>query len=169
MTKPKTSSLTVSRLREVLEYNPETGLWTWLSTLSIRRVSGSQAGELKKNGYIFIGIDCERYRAHRLAWFYVYGKWPQYQIDHINGNRSDNRLVNLRLATNKENSTNRDKNRNNTSGFKGVFWNKRSKKWTAKINNGSKQIHLGNFYDPLDAHNAYIKASKTLFGDFGRG
>ena len=160
--------LTVERLREVLSYNPETGSWVWAKTLSIRRVAGCIAGDVKPNGYRFIGIDGHRYRAHRLAWFYMTGEWPPMQIDHWDNNRSNNAWRNLRLATNKNNQANSRRPKNNTSGFKGVYWSKQKRKWAAKINPDRRQVHLGFFDIPEDAHAAYTAAATHFFGAFAR-
>jgi hypothetical protein len=96
------------------------------------------------------------------------GEWPVDQIDHKNGTRSDNMFVNLRECNNSENNANRQRQTNSTSGFKGVCWNNRAKKWMAHIKVLQKQIHLGYFDAPEDAHAAYIEASALNFGEFAR-
>jgi len=93
-------------------------------------------------------------------------KKPNQFIDHINGNRLDNRRTNLRLCSNRQNQQNRARPSNNTSGFKGVVWNKKSKKWQSGIKINSKQVHLGLFNDKFEAHNAYYEAAKKYFGEF---
>lgn len=158
----------VERIREVLSYNPETGEFHWRVTLSARRIAGSLAGEVKDSGYRLIGVDGARYRAHRLAFVYMNGEWPADQVDHVNCNRSDNRWVNLRAATNQQNGANRGANRNNKSGYKGVSWNCQRGKWAAKITLRGRQKHLGFFTDPAAAGVAYAVAAKAYFGEYGR-
>ena len=115
------SDLTAERLREVLDYGPDTGVFTWKIRTNSRVKVGDVAGALRPDGYIQISIDGRLHRAHRLAWLYVTGESPPDQIDHINGVRDDNRIANLRLATSAENKQNlrRAKSRNKT-GFLGV-------------------------------------------------
>ena len=157
--------ITSNHLKTILSYCPETGVFTWLVT---RR---SHAGKVKPgaiatnvsvHGYARIGIDGERYPAHRLAWLYVYGRWPTKQIDHINRNRLDNRIVNLREATDAENRQNMSLSVTNKSGVKGVSWDKQRKKWYAKITHNYKQISLGMFDDIKDAANAYAEEKQRL-------
>lgn len=165
------SRLTVSRLKECLHYDPSTGLWTWLNNSGLGKNScrkGKLAGELKQNGYIFISVDCERHRAHRLAWLYMTGEWATQQIDHRSTIRSDNRWENLRLATNTQQQGNRRRSKNNRSGFKGVFWNTQCQKWHARISPDRKQIHLGYFKDVKKAAAAYEKAAMAYFKDYAR-
>lgn len=161
------STLTQIKLRELLHYDPATGNWTRL-VASGRMPAGSSAGELKSSGYVLISVDGIRYRAHRLAWLYMTGHWAPGQIDHRNGIRSDNRWDNFRLADNQQNQANKKRHRNNSSGFKGVFWNKQRGRWAAKINPNRRQVHLGFFDDPAVAHAAYCQAAQRYFGEFAR-
>ena len=103
---------------------------------------GDVAGTVDYQGYVRISISGRRYRAHRLVWLYVYGIMPDTEIDHINGIKNDNRLSNLRLATRAQNETNKGKQRNNKSGYKGVSWDKENNKWTALITINRKQKYL---------------------------
>lgn len=150
--------LTQRKLKELLRYNPDIGLFTRRTSLQ-----GVQAGDIagckNPNGYIRIVISYKKYYAHRLAWFYVYGVWPKDQIDHINHNRADNRLVNLREATNQENSMNRGIERRNKSGITGVVWSKDRSKWQAQIITKGKIIHLGRFVDKFEAICARLSAN----------
>lgn len=157
--------ITSNYLKTILSYCPETGVFTWLVT---RR---SHAGKVKPgaiatnvsvHGYARIGIDGKRYPAHRLAWLYMYGKWPANQIDHINRNRLDNRITNLREATSAENLQNLSLNVKNKSGVKGVSWDKERSKWFAKITHKYKQIPLGRFDNIKDAENAYAEAKQRF-------
>lgn len=123
---------------------------------------------MKPNGYIIIVIDGHRYRAHRLAVLYITGKWPKAQVDHRDTVRSHNWWSNLREATSQQNGANRRANKNNKAGFKGIFWSKKREKWVAKITPGRRQIHLGVYEDPRDAHAAYAVACVKYYGKFGR-
>jgi hypothetical protein len=131
----KTASLTQARLKEVLHYDPETGVFRWRIGRP-KAAKEAKAGGFSDRGYIVIGIDGVHHRAHRLAWLYVYGTYPE-QIDHENHVRHDNRLCNLRATNNKENHKNISKPLNNTSGVVGVSWCKGLKqqhgKWEARI------------------------------------
>ena len=158
--------LTQEQLKELLSYDPETGIFTWLKAVSKSVRVGSIAGSFDKKGYIRIGLLRRRYSAHRLAFLYMTGSFPPNDTDHINGVRNDNRWINLRQATNSENQRNQGKPITNTSGYKGVSWNKRAKKWLAKIKHMNHDIHLGYFDSPEAAHQAYIEAAEKLHGDF---
>lgn len=157
--------ITQEHLKSVLHYNPETGLFTWLHTGTGRKKNLS-AGATTKVGYRTIYIKPERHFSHRLAWLYVYGVWPENQIDHINGDKSDNRIHNLREATFIENLRNRGKYKNNTSGYKGVYFDKKRNSWFAKIFHEKKSIHLGTYNTPIEASKAYAVKAKELHGDF---
>jgi len=159
--------LTAERLRELLSYDPDTGLFHWRRQKG-RASAGDKAGRFSfTHGYIDIGIDGCLYRAHRLAWLYIYGKWPT-EMDHINGVRNDNRLVNLRQCTVSENRSNRGASPRNTSGFKGVSKRANDGKWIAQIKKNGKVTWLGSFDDPAEAHAAYCKAAKVIHGEFAR-
>jgi len=155
--------LTQELLQKLLDYNPNTGVFVWrISRVGV--LKGTVAGSINKiDGYVKIVFNCKPYKAHRLAWFYVHGIMPPNQIDHINHNRSDNRLVNLRLATNQENCCNISKPINNTSGIIGVYWNKSTNKWRVKIEFNKKQIHIGYFTE-FDEAVAARKEAETKLG-----
>lgn len=159
--------LTVERLRQVLHYDPTTGIFTWLVATARQINAGDIAGSLDGDGYLAIQIDTRRYKAHRLAWLYVYGVWPIHQVDHKNCRRSDNRVANLREATNQQNSANSSLGRNNSSGFKGVFC-RHNNRWEAAIKVNGKYKSLGCFNTPGDAHTAYEIAAQHHFGEFAR-
>lgn len=153
--------LTAERLRELLSYDPETGIFLWRVSLSRRVALGMTAGTLC-GGYTLIRICEKAYRAHRLAWLYVHGRWPIDQLDHINGIRDDNRIANLREANNVEQQQNRAMQRNNTSGHHGVGWCKRDAKWHARIMFKGVRKSLG-FFDSLEeASAAYLRAKAEL-------
>ena len=163
MTKPIISQ---ARLKELLHYNPDTGIFTWTSKPSITSpISiGSEAGT-NTNGYVCIYVIGRIYKAHRLAWLYIHGEWPEDQIDHINRVKDDNRLINLREAGCIENSRNRTISKNNTSGHVGVYAHGASGKWAASIHNGrGKLLHLGLFADIGDAISARARAELSIRG-----
>lgn len=141
--------VTQDRLKELMYYNPKTGVFTWRSDGKPRIKAGDKAG-CKSLGYITIRINRRNYKAHRLAWMYIYGGWPK-QIDHINHIKDDNRLINLREVTIQENGQNRLMNKNNTSGVMGVVWANLKNRWQGQIKVGGKQIHLGYFLDKFEA------------------
>ena len=155
------SALTAEQLRSVLDYDQETGIFTWkvrTSNVKVGDVAGCLAGE----GYLLIGLQRRRYHAHRLAWLYVYGSWPKDQIDHINRIRTDNRISNLREVTNKQNMQNAGKRRDNTSGYQGVSWHKHGSKWQVGIVHNQQRMHLGLF-DDLEAAIAARKTAEKLY------
>jgi hypothetical protein len=133
------------RLDEVISYNADTGIFTWISSGSCRIKYGDIAGSVKKHGYREIQVDKKIYLAHRLAWLYYYGSFPDGEIDHINHNKLDNRIVNLRVVDIKENNKNKSIMKNNTSGHCGVVWHKKSSKWQSQIVINGKNIYLGLF------------------------
>lgn len=151
--------LTAERLRSLLSYDPKTGIFTWKVPRQGREI-GKPAGALvAKLGYIRICVDYRHYYAHRLAWFYHYGTWPEAGLDHINRIKTDNRIANLREITHVGNGQNRIRpQRNNRSGFLGVMWSSQKGKWQAVIVINRKRRHLGFFDDPATAHKAYLDA-----------
>ena len=159
--------LTQERLKELLSYDPDTEEFRWRVTRGGTARAGSVAGYARPDGYIKIKIDGKFYLAHRLAWLYVHREFVP-EIDHINGVLSDNRIANLRPATHSQNLGNGRKHSDNTSGFKGVHWDKRRKKWRAVIGHNSCQIHLGRFDTIEEAHAAYCDKARELFGEFAR-
>ena len=163
-------NLTQNELKKYLNYNPITGIFTWIKLASINQIKiGSLAGALiKRDGYIVIKINNKSYRAHRLAWLYMTGKWPNHFIDHINLNRADNKFSNLREATNKENCRNATLKKSNSSGYKGVHYNKKLKKWIAQASSDSLKRYLGLFETAELASEAYKNFAKIHHGKFYR-
>jgi hypothetical protein len=161
--------ITQAYLKEVATYDKENGEFRWRIT-RLKAKAGKLAGNVHRpSGYRQIKIDGHVYHAHRLAWLYVHGEWPQHLVDHIDGNRDNNVLANLRAATDAENSRNGPaRKRGRQSGYKGVRWFAPARKWRARIVVDYKDIHLGLFDDPYEAHLAYREASKRYHGAFGR-
>lgn len=163
--------ITQERARELLDYDPETGALLWKPRGSRRfdgRFAGKPAGTPKTDGYIQIMIDGRFDYAHRLAWLISTGSYPDCMIDHVNGDASDNRWVNLRIADHAQNGWNIGLMRSNKTGFKGVCFDKRSGKYAAYICHRSKRKNLGLYNTPEEAHVAYCRASAELHGDFSR-
>ena len=153
-------------LKEVLEYNPDTGLFTWIKSNGLRVKVGSVAGTRDGNGYRRVTINRQRYMEHRLAYLYMTGNFPKNEIDHINHIQDDNRWVNLRAATASQNCGNVRKYKTNTSGYKGVYKQKRSDKWYSQISYNKKLIYIGTYSTPEEASEAYKKKSIELNGEF---
>lgn len=122
--------------------------------------AGERAGTIQNHGYVVITADNQRYMAHRLAWFYVHGVWPAGDLDHINQDKSDNRISNLRVATRKQNMQNVSRHKRNTSGYKGVAWHSQRNKWRAYIVDEYRQIYLGLFDTKEAAAAARLKAER---------
>ena len=149
--------ITRSLLDERFIFNLETGVVTNRVSTVQKAQAGKEAGCLNQRGYRQIGINAQLYYTARLIWFYAHGCWPDC-IDHINHERTDNRLCNLRSVTKAENHKNLSKRSDNTSGISGVGWNKKSSKWRAYIMIDGKQIHLGYFNNMADAITARTAA-----------
>lgn len=163
--------ITQQELKELLHYNPETGIFTRKTKVNRNKVIGSIAGTTDFHGYVAITIDGKKYKAHRLAWLYMYGKFPDNCIDHINNITTDNRIVNLRDATLSQNQCNKKINVNNSSGVKGVSWHKKMKKWRVRLYVNQKETNFG-FFDDLElaqlvAEEARVKYHKQ-YANHGR-
>ena len=157
MTK-KLTEITADKLRELLDYDPDTGRFTWRIAPRGHR-AGSIAGCLDSYGYVVIRIDGANRKAHRLAWQHTYGTLPDGQIDHINCDRADNRIANLRVVTAQENQHNqRDARRGNQAGLLGV--SPKRGRWRSQIKVDGKKLHLGMFDTPEEAHAAYLEAKR---------
>jgi hypothetical protein len=155
--------LTKEKLQEVLSFDYETGEFKWKNVCSNRVKPYTKAGSLNHNGYLVIGISGKKYFAHNLAWLYVYGEFPLRMLDHVNRNRQDNRICNLRIATTKQNNENISLRSHNTSGHRGVTWHKAAKKWMASVTHNKKQIYLGLFEDVKEAALIAESKRKQLF------
>jgi hypothetical protein len=167
MPKDREACLTAAEVRRLLRYEPDTGTFFWRVDTR-NTAAGDIAGSRQSRGYWHIKINRHLYMAHRLAWLYVTGEWPVGHIDHINGNRSDNRFANLRIATNSENAWNSRIRVNNACGYKGVHYKRRLNKFVAQNNVSGRVHHLGVFKTAAEAHAAYRKAAEEHFGEFAR-
>jgi hypothetical protein len=161
------TSITAERLRESLDYDPATGVFTRRLVKGGYKVD-DVAGSNNGRGYTIIRVDGRGYSAHRLAWLYVIGEWPIGDLDHINGDKADNRFCNLREATESQNLANSRMQADNTSGFKGVSWHKHARKWIACIGLNGKVKHLGYFDTRERAFIEYVFAAWRHFGDFAK-
>jgi hypothetical protein len=156
------------RLKQVLDYHLESGIFRWKIRKSWMAKPGSIAGTRKAFGHISIVIDGRPYLAHHLAWFYVHGVWPNVEIDHRDTMPWNNAIDNLRRATRGQNAANTNRRRDNTTGFKGVSLRRGSVGYQAKITINKKQIHLGYFPTAEEAHEVYKRAATEHFGAFAR-
>lgn len=163
-------TVTQERLKELVSYNPATGEFVWNRRKKGRQRGkvGAKLGRLGPYGYWQLTLDHKEYKAHRLAWLYVYGKWPDNQIDHINGDRLDNRIANLRDATHAQNLHNSKRSKANTSGAKYVYWDKRREKWLVQICHNNKQHHIGFYADFNEAKQVAIESAIKYHGEFAR-
>jgi hypothetical protein len=156
------SKIDFTRLKELLNYDKDSGCFYWKQNQGRRIKAGDIAGCIHHNGYIVICINKKQYQAHRLAWLYIYKEFPKSSIDHINGIRSDNKISNLREATQSENCQNLKKSRG-SSGFLGVsIDSQRRNRWKASIKLYGKTTHLGWYKTPQEAHQAYIEAKRKM-------
>ena len=156
--------LTQQRLKELLNYDPLTGEFTRAITTGYRgcKKAGTQVGTISR-GYCYLTIDNKIYAAHRAAWLYVYGILPTKNIDHIDGDASNNKIDNLRECNQSQNMQNIGKPSNNTSGYLGVCYVQgKSKPWKAQIILNRKNHHLGYYETPQEAHQAYLDAKARL-------
>jgi hypothetical protein len=163
MTKP---TLTIELVTSLLRYDPSNGHFYWIANRKGRmgkpgRIAGSKNGRL---GYVVICVAAHHVYAHRLAWFVTHGNWPSGNIDHINGDPKDNRIANLRICNQSQNNANAKPNRRNTSGYRGVCFDKSRNKYVCRV--GKK--HVGRFDTPTEAASAYQREARLAYGDFVR-
>ena len=155
--------ITADRLRELLDYNPDTGLFHWRITKSNRVRVGDEAGYYRKDGYCCIRIEGRLYLGQRLAWLYVYGEWPSKNIDHIDQNKSNNRIDNLRNASQTINNYNTRLRKDNASGYQGVT--KSGNRWIAQVHqriDGVRKNHTKSFGTPEEAHEWYVQKKAEI-------
>ncbi len=164
----KEADLSAEILREILDYSPETGLFSRKVTVGSRGEIGRIVGSPHHGGYLYIWIGKYQYLVHRLAWLWMTGDWPDRQLDHINRDKSDNRWSNLRLATHGQNRQNSRAPKNNTSGYIGVSFVKATSKWHAYIRVNRQRVHLGFFGDRTTAAACRNINAAYMYGDFAR-
>ena len=179
----KRHDISAEYARQLLDYDPEAGVLTWKARTPDmfddgkkrnaeqkchcwnNKHAGKVAGGLHPRGYLTIAIEGVRYAQHRICWLIETGNWPQDALDHQNGVRSNNRFKELREATDAQNQQNQKRRVDNTSGFRGVSWNKNASKWSAYINVGGIRKYLGLYPDKETAYAAYLVA-KSRFHTF---
>ncbi len=169
------TELTQKRLRELLHYDPLTGEFRWRIKTAQHVKVGTIAGSVQSTGYRQIRVKVDGavgngrlYCASRLAWLYTHSHWPKAELDHIDGNKSNDQLANLREATRLQNMGNIKRANNNTSGFKGVFWRNDSRRWRATCSANGKRRSLGSFDTAEEAYAAYCSAAIELHGEYAR-
>lgn len=168
----KRAALTQAEVKRLFHYDPETGLFHWRVTVSNRAPEGSRAGVRTKvgkdgaHGYVMLCVDWVKYPAHCVAWLYMTGEWPANEVDHINRVRHDNRWSNLREATRTQQLQNTTIRSDNSTGVKGVAWDKTRDKWQAYISIDGKRVPLGRFGSFEDAATARKNAEVKYFGDY---
>jgi hypothetical protein len=165
--------LTAEYVRSILDYSPETGIFTWKvrADASVQwngKFAGKRAGTLNNRGYRQICINGRDYYEHRVAYLIMEGHWPEYEIDHRDGAPADNRWAKLRPARHSQNCANRRLRADNTSGVKGVSWNRATQKWRVQVRECGKRRYLGYFTDRTQAAAAYAKAAREAFGAYAR-
>lgn len=165
-------TLTAEYVREILSYDPETGVLTWKQRADQgkawnSRWAGKEAGT-DTNGYRYLIINCRHYAAHRVIWLMVTGEWPQEHLDHADLDRSNNRWINLREANRAENAANRRAHKDGLTAIKGVTWHAQRGKFYARINVNKRQISLGLHNTAEGAGRAYAAAAVKYNGEFAR-
>lgn len=161
------TGLTASRLREVLHYDPDTGRFVWRVQKSNVVKVGDDAGACDGE-YLACWVDGRRYYLHRLAWLYMTGAWPLQVIDHIDGVKTHNAWGNLREASNADNQRNMGLKANNTSGRKGVYFERRRGKWRAQISEHGRTRMIGRYPTREEAYEAFCNEATRVHGEFAR-
>lgn len=159
--------ITLEDALSLVNYDPSTGEFTWNKPRP-KCTPGSRAGSVTRYGYLKICLNHKNYMAHRVAWLIVNGEWPKSELDHINGNRLDNRICNLREATPHQNQANKGMRSDNTSGVKGVTWDKSRGKWMAAISFYGRHVFLGRYSTINAAEKAYNEGAERYFGEYSR-
>lgn len=159
--------ITQDRLKQLLHYNPDTGIFTRLIATSNNTKVGDIVGSKHHTGYLYAMIDYKTYSIHHLAWLYVYGEFPKLEIDHINGIKNDNKISNLRDVDKTTNMQNEVRARiNSSSGLLGVRWRNDRNKWIASIRVNGKVKRLGSFDNKIEAYECYLEAKRLYHQGF---
>ena len=160
----------LEELKEFLDYNPDTGIVTWIKARGKRSdLVGKEVGCIDKQGYREFRFNGVLYFINRIAYYMYHSEDPPCGVDHQDRNKSNNKIDNLRLATTSQNAMNKAVHKNNKSSATGVYWHKKNKRWSASICLNGKSIWLGSFTNKEDAIQARIEAEKKYFGEFRRG
>ena len=162
---------TQARVRELFDFNKMTGEFCRKIRTANSVSVGDRADRNGPSGYLVCAVDGVAVMAHRLAWLHVYGEWPSavgYDIDHVDGNKKNNAIGNLRVATRSQNNINSATHKSNTSGVRGVSWCKRTGRWQAHVHIGKKAVFLGRFYDLREAAQVRVDAVKREYGAYSR-
>lgn len=155
-------AITQAQLRNEISYDSITGEFKWLRSLRTRKAT-NRVGSYNQYGYLIITVFCRKYAAHRLAWLYMHGEFPNGVIDHIDGNKTNNAISNLRVVTQAINVQNRRKaGKASTTGILGAGWDSRTNSFKSRIQLGGKSIWLGRFKTAREAHQAYVSAKRRL-------
>ena len=157
--------LTAERVRELLDYDPDTGELRWRVSRG-SAPAGAVAGSLALHGYIKVHVDGRHYYAHRIIWLHVYGRWPREQVDHVDLDGMNNRLSNLREATGSQNGAKRKVRKDNRIGYKGVRRHRNT--YQALIRKQGVRLYLGCFPTAEEAHAAYARAAADAHGEYAR-
>ena len=165
--KPK-DDVDIATLKELFEYDEDAGSLVWRKPRTWRAKPGARAGWVEKHGHIAVRIDGRTYKAHRIVFAIVHGRWPNGSIDHRDGDPQNNHISNLRECTHAQNVHNSCIARNNTSGAKGVSWGSDRSAWVAQISVNGRNIRLGSFKTVAEASHAYQAAARRLRGEFVR-
>jgi hypothetical protein len=160
------NTITQERVKQLFDYHPSGNLIRKVR-MAVRAPAGSMPTCIESTGYLVTMVEGKTFKVHRLIFLWHHGYMPE-QVDHINGVRSDSRIENLRAATFGQNQQNKRLQKNNTSGFKGVYWREENKKWYVTIASNKKQIYLGRYGSLLDAVAASISGREKLHGEFAR-
>lgn len=160
---PETNQINADDVRHLLSYDAESGIFSWLNPKSRNCKVSAEVGSWDFYGYKTVRLYGKSYKLHRLAWLYVYGKWPSGDVDHINGVRSDNRICNLRDVSRRINLQNQRSAKNNKStGLIGAYFDSRKNHYYARISMNNKSVHLGTFATAEEAHKAYVEAKRKM-------
>ena len=157
------SDLTLSEVKFLLDYDKLSGKFYWKNSKKVK--TGAIAGSINAKGYIVVNIRNKLYLAHRLAWFYIHSVWPSGYIDHIDRDKTNNKIENLRVVTkseNGQNSSKKSKAKTKQSKYKGVYWVNLRSRWVASISKEGKKYHLGTFLEEKEAAKSYILAKMAL-------
>lgn len=160
----KRKKLKHERLLELLYYDPESGFFTWRRNVGKLRLLGKRAGNKTVRGYWLLCVDKIQFSAHHVAWFYMTKTWPPNELDHANGKRTDNRFVNLRLATIEQNAQN--SRSRSWHGYKGIFYCRITRRWRARIKVKKQIVDLGRHAGKEAAARVYDEQAKKYYGEF---